>query len=80
MKKNNETTPSEKHTIKGRSVEIRRSENKEELWIDGVRRKFFVNKDGYTLHDAAFDPPYKSLREAVEHYLEKYPNQPDHHH
>jgi hypothetical protein len=79
MKENNETT-SEKYTTQGHSVEIRRNENKEELWIDGVRRKFFVNKDGYTLHEAAFDRPYKSLREAVEHYLEKYPNQTDHHH
>lgn len=80
MKKNYDTTPSEKHTIKGHTVEIRKRENKEELWIDGVRRKFFVNKNGYTLHEAAFDPPYKSLREAVEHYLEKYPKQETGHH
>lgn len=79
MKKNHDRTPIDKHTIKGHTVEIRRSEKKEELWIDGVRRKFFVNKDGYTLHDAAFDRPYKSLQEAVEHYLEKYPKQEGHH-
>lgn len=80
MKRNRDTTSSEKHTIKGHDVEIRKKQDTEELWIDGVRRKFFVNKNGYTLHDAAYDPPFKSLREAVESYLEKYPNpNPTHH-
>lgn len=79
MSKKHETTSSEKHTIKDHTVEIRKVEDKEELWIDGVRRKFFVNKDGYTLHDAAYDPPFKSLKEAVEDYLEKNPNQTHHH-
>ena len=79
MKKNQDKTPTDKHTIKGHTVEIRKIENREELWIDGVRRKFFVTKDGYNLHDAAYDKPYKSLREAVEHYLENAPNPTGHH-
>ena len=80
MKKNYDKTASEKHKIKGHNVEIRRTENKEELWIDGVRRKFFVTEDGYNLHAAAYERPYKTLLEAVQNYLEKSPTELPHHH
>ncbi|WP_262267495.1 hypothetical protein [Microvirga yunnanensis] len=61
----------ETHEIAGHTVEIRRIDHREELRIDGVRTKFFVTPDGYNLHDAAYDPPYKSLQEAVTAFLER---------
>jgi hypothetical protein len=74
------TEPSiEKHSVEGRSVEIRKREGKEELWIDGVRRRFFVTEDGYTLHADAYAPPQKSLLQAAKVYLRKQPK-PGHEH
>ncbi len=67
----------EKHSIEGHTVEIRRTQDKEELWIDGIRRKFFLSKGGYNLHEAAYEPPQKSLRDVAEHFLRKYPQQAD---
>ena len=57
------------HRIEGHSVEIRRHEDREELWLDGERRKFFVTPDGYTLHADAYAPPARTLMEAVKNYL-----------
>jgi hypothetical protein len=74
-KKNATATEVEKHSIEGHEVEIRKREGQEELWIDGVRRKFFVNEGGYNLNDAAYERPYKSLLEAVQSYLRKGPKQ-----
>jgi len=72
---NKKTTKSslETHEIEGRSVAIRRREDTEELWIDGRRRRVFLNDDGYSLHDDAYARPQKSLLEAVKVYLRKYP-------
>jgi len=61
----------ETHHIAGHSVEIRRIQDREELRIDQVRTKFFRTDDGYNLHDAAYDRPYKSLLEAVKSFLER---------
>jgi hypothetical protein len=63
----------ERHQIEGHAVEIRKYAEKEELWIDGVRRKFFANQHGYILFDDAFVPPHKTLLDAVKAYLEKHP-------
>jgi hypothetical protein len=60
----------ETHQIAGHSVEIRRSKDREELRIDGVRTKFFVTEDGYNLDAAAYERPYKTLLEAVKSFLE----------
>ena len=68
------TEPSgEKHTVEDHSVEIRQREGNEELWIDGVRQRFFVTQDGYTLHADAYARPQKTLLEAVRNYLRKHP-------
>lgn len=61
------------YKLEGYTVEIRVREGKEQLWIDGVRRKFFVSQDGYTLHADAFAPPQKTLLAAVKQYLENKP-------
>lgn len=61
----------EKQEIKGRSIQIRSLEGREDLWIDGVRRKFHQTERGYTLYDDAYSPPQKSLIHAVKAYLEK---------
>lgn len=66
-----------KHEISGHRVEIRKFEDKEQLWIDGVLRKFFVTPDGYNLRDDAYVSPHKSLIEAVESYLSTASQQPD---
>ena len=55
-------------------MEIRQREDREELWIDGARRRFFVTKDGYTLNADAYAPPAKTLMEAVKNYLRLKPN------
>ena len=60
---------SEQHEIAGHAVEIRRSGDREELRIDGRRRRFFVNRHGYRLYDNAYVPPTKTLLEAVRAYL-----------
>ena len=62
------------HRIEGRAVEIRRREDREELWIDGVRQRFFVTRDGYTLHADAYARPQKTLLEAVKNYLRTKPD------
>lgn len=68
------TGPSdENHKIDGHIVQIRKQGKVEQLWIDGIRRKFSVTKDGYNLHDYAYAPPKNSLIEAVRSYLEKTP-------
>lgn len=59
----------EKHEIEGHSVQIRILKDKEELWIDGTRRKLYRTERGYTLYDDAYSPPQKSLTEAVKAYL-----------
>jgi hypothetical protein len=70
MKDSNSKADVETHEIAGHTVEIRRLEGREELRIDGVRKKFFVSQDGYNLDDAAFAPPQKSLLDAVKLFLE----------
>lgn len=61
----------EKHKVEGRTVEIRKRGDAEELWIDGVRHRFFVNADGYRLHENAYAPPTKTLLDAARAYLER---------
>ncbi len=78
MSKKQSSKPSvEKHEISSHRVEIRKDQGKEQLWIDGVQRKFFVTPDGYNLRDDAYVPPHKSLIEAVESYLSTASQQPD---
>lgn len=62
------------HTVEGHAVEIRKREDRDELWINGERRKFFVTPDGYTLHSDAYAPPQKTLMEAVKNYLRLKPD------
>lgn len=69
-----EKYPGEVYTVDGHAVEIRKREGNEELWIDGERRKFFVTRDGYTLHADAYARPQKTLLEAVKHYLRTKPD------
>jgi hypothetical protein len=69
MSKPNPDTPVEKHKIRNHSVEIHKHGETQELWIDGVRRKFARTTRGYTLDDHAYVPPTKTLLEAVERYL-----------
>ena len=61
----------DKHEIEGHTVEIRRTDDREELWIDGRRRRFFRTPDGYTLNDDAYVKPFKSLYDATASYLNK---------
>jgi hypothetical protein len=61
----------ERHKIAGHSVEIRKRDDREELWIDGVRKRFFVTDSGYRLNDNAYAPPTRTLLEAVEGLLKK---------
>lgn len=68
MEKQEAASLTETHIIEGHTVEIRRN-GKEELWIDGIRRKFFVYDDGYNLFDDAYAPPQRTLLKAVEAYL-----------
>ena len=68
--KNKEPDPVEKHEIAGHHVEIRKTPQ-EELRIDGVRKNFFVTQDGYSLHDAPYAKPAKSLLDAVTAFLER---------
>jgi len=72
MEKKDATQPLvEKHQVEGHSVEIRKQEGREELWIDAVRRRFFVTDDGYNLNDDAYAPPHKTLYAAAKAYLQK---------
>jgi len=72
MPAKNPTEPSgEKHTVEGHAVEIRKREDKEELWIDGTRRRFVLTQDGYTLHADAYARPQNTLLQAVKNYLRK---------
>lgn len=57
------------HDIEGHSVRIVRGIDREELWIDGKRRRFFKNSGGYVLADNAYVPAEESLLEAVRLYL-----------
>ena len=59
----------EVHEIAGHAVEVRRHGDREELRIDGRRRRFFVNRHGYRLYDNAYVPPTETLLEAVRAYL-----------
>jgi hypothetical protein len=70
MKKAPHDPSVEKHEIVGHHVEIRKKP-REELRIDGERKKFLVTEDGYNLADAAYDKPYKSLLDAVTAFLER---------
>jgi hypothetical protein len=66
---NSDKPDGEKHKIGSHSIEIRKRAETQELWIDGVRRKFAKTERGYVLHDNAYVPPTKTLLEAVEAYL-----------
>ncbi len=68
--KHQEPNPVETHEIAGHQVEIRKTPH-EELRVDGVRKNFFVTKDGYSIHDAPYDKPAKSLLEAIGAFLER---------
>jgi hypothetical protein len=68
--KKNEPDSVDEHEIAGHHVEIRKTP-REELRIDGVRKNFFVTKDGYNLHDAPYARPTKTLLEAVKEFLER---------
>lgn len=59
--------------IHGHAVAILRRKDREELWIDGIRRRYIKTDEGYNLYDDAYEPPQKSLIDAVELYLHKYP-------
>ena len=73
MAKGKETDPPiEKRKIANLAVEIHRRDGREELWIEGERRRFFRTDDGYTLFDDAYAPPQETLLEAAENYLRKY--------
>ena len=72
MVKEKATVPSiKKYEIEGHSVQIRKEGDAEQLRIDGVRRRFFMTRDGYNLSDDAYTPPQASLLEAVKAYLKR---------
>lgn len=56
--------------VKGADVVITRLGDRETLQIDGRVTEFIRTKDGYRLKRDVFHKPAKSLREAVERYLE----------
>ena len=72
-KRESKKSSTEKHTVEGHAVEIRKTDTEQELWIDGKRARFFATRDGYTMHADAYAPPHKSLLEAAKHYLKKQP-------
>jgi hypothetical protein len=59
------------HDIDGHSVRIVEGPDQEELWIDGTRRRFFKNEQGYLLADRAYVPSNASLLDAVRQYLKQ---------
>jgi hypothetical protein len=69
--KKNEPDLVDEHKIAGHFVEIRKTP-REELRIDGVRKNFFVTKDGYNLHDAPYAKPTKTLLDARPHNARLY--------
>lgn len=67
MVKKTETKPSEKcYEIEGHLISIIKKDEVEQLWIDGLRRKFYKNKAGYLLYDNAYVSPQTSLLDAVK--------------
>jgi len=57
------------HEVGGHSVRIVQQPDREELWIDDTRRRFFKNEQGYVLFDKAYVPSHASLIDAVREYL-----------
>jgi hypothetical protein len=66
-----EKTEISEHDVDGHSVRIVRGLDREELWIDGTRRRFFKYPGGYVLADNAFVPPQETLLEAARDYLKQ---------
>ncbi len=64
-----EPDSSSEHMVDGHSVRIARTAGHEELWIDGARRRFFMNSGGYVLAENAYVPARESLLDAVRDYL-----------
>jgi hypothetical protein len=56
--------------VKGADVVITRLGDRETLQIEGRVVEFFQTEEGYLLKRDVFHHPAKSLREAVERYLE----------
>ena len=68
-KESRERPEAVEHDVDGHRVRIVRVEDREELWIDGRRRKFVTNSGGYVLMDNAYVPARASLLDAVRAYL-----------
>jgi hypothetical protein len=67
--KTSKKTEADEHDIEGHLVRIVSDSEREELWIDGVRRRFFKNSGGYVLFDSAYVPARELLVDAVRDYL-----------
>ena len=59
------------HDVEGRSVRILSGPDREELWIDGTRRRFFKTSGGYVLADNAYVPAHATLLEAARGYIKQ---------
>lgn len=59
------------YDIEGRSVRIVSGPDREKLWIDGKRRRFFTNSGGYVLLENAYVPSHASLLDAARGYLKQ---------
>lgn len=57
----------------GQKVRIVEGERASALWIDGTRRRYFETGDGFTLREAAYEPPEKTLLAAVKRFCERKP-------
>ena len=69
-----ESTNAEEHRDQGHVIRIVGNEGREKLWIDGVRRSFFVSDDGYNLREDAYAPPQETLLDAAKRYTTSLPS------
>lgn len=71
MPKKMTSRETERHDVQGHQVEIRRDGEVEELWIDGVRHRFFITAQGYVLQMDAYVPAQSTLLEAVRDHFSR---------
>lgn len=57
--------------IAGHTVEVLAGADGEELWVDGVRRRFFTTSDGYVLLDDAYVPAEATLLDAAVNHVRR---------
>ena len=67
----------ERIELRGHIIERRIVGDREELWIDGIRKRFLRSEQGYNLYDDAYRPPQPTLMEAARASFEQLPEDND---